>query len=243
MKINWNTIRFLLLATLVVFLFSFTKQRNQLRKLSKIEVEFLDEGSSFITLNTVNKLLIQNNDTVSSIDKETLVLDKMEGRLLDHPMIKNAEVFLTIDGVLGAKIIQRKPLVRVTGSVDYYLDEEGKTMPLSSVHSARVPLMTGTSSSDFAEVIELLKKINEDNFMKKIVVGLHLERDGTINMRLRKNNFEVTFGKPENIENKFRKLKAFYKKTKQDSTLFKYNLVNLQYKNQVVATKKINHGE
>ncbi len=243
MKINWNIFKILVLISLGVFLYSFSKHRNELRKLSKIEIEFVDENGPFITLNTVNKLLIQNNDSVTSIGKETLDLNKMESRLLENPMIKNAEVFITIDGMLGVLIEQRKPIARITGSTSYYLDDQGKKMPLSEVYSARVPIITGSLKSNLTEVTQLLLKINEDEFMRKYVIGLQLKNDGTINMKLRKQDFILLFGKPNNIEKKFQKFKAFYKKTKQNNTISNYSSVNLEFENQVVATKKLPHGE
>jgi len=243
MRINWNLIKFLCVASLIVFLFSFSNQRNEVRNLTKIEVEFMNENALFITQNSVNKLLIQNNDSVTSIGKETLVLNKMEESLLENPMIKNAEVFVTIEGLLGAKIEQRKPIARVLGLPDFYIDEEGTKMPLSSVYSARVPIITGNLNNDFEGVTKLLLKINEDDFMKECVIGLQIQPDESINLRIRKNDFKVLFGKPIDIENKFQKFKAFYKLTKQDSLLSSYSLVNLKFNTQVVATKRITNGE
>ncbi|HBR53276.1 MAG TPA: hypothetical protein DEA82_03455, partial [Flavobacteriaceae bacterium] len=75
-------IKFVLLLVLVVFLFSFSQKRNASRKLSKIDIEFQDENDPFITLSTVNKLLVQNSDSVTGVGKEALVLKEMESRLL-----------------------------------------------------------------------------------------------------------------------------------------------------------------
>jgi cell division protein FtsQ len=52
----------------------------------------------------------------------------------------------------------------------------------------------------------------------------------------------VFFGKSEGIETKFQKFKAFYKLTKKDSLLDNYSLINLNFKDQVVATKKETNG-
>ena len=60
--------------------------------MTKLDVEFVDENSPFITYNTVNKLLIQNQAKVTSIGKETLVLKKMEQRLQENPMVRDAQV-------------------------------------------------------------------------------------------------------------------------------------------------------
>ncbi|QNJ96931.1 cell division protein FtsQ/DivIB [Constantimarinum furrinae] len=238
MKINWRLIKFVILIGLIGFLFSFSKQRNNNRNLKKISIEFLDDNDPFITLDAVNKLLIQNNDSVTSIGKETLVLNEMEHRLLKNPMIRDAEVFVTVDGVLGAKIEQRKPIARVSASPDYYLDDEGKKMPLSTVYTARVPLITGKSDTNFTEVTPILLKINEDDFMKKSVVGLHLGNNGKVELRIRKHDFKVILGTAEAIEKKFQNFKAFYKKAKSDKILAEYGVVNLEFGDQVVATKK-----
>ena len=242
MKINWGIIKFLVISSLILLMFGFSKQRNEVRKITKIDVEFKDEYRMFITENTVNKLLIQNKDSIPSLGKETLDLNKMEKRLLENPMIKNAEVYITVDGVLGANVIQRRPIARVEGIPNFYLDEDGKKMPLSTVHSARVPIVTGISGNQFAEVAELVKKITNDEFMEKYVIGLDVMPDGDLFLRIRKNEFKVLFGKSKDIETKFQKFKAFYKLTKNDSLLDTYSLINLKFKNQVVATKKETNG-
>lgn len=238
MKRSLVILKFFVLLGLIAFLFSFTKKRNEHRKLTKIEVEFVDNNNPYITHNTVNKLLILNQEKVTDIGKEGLVLRDMEQRLVENPMVRSAQVYVTVDGTLGAKIEQRKPIGRVSASPDYYLDEDGKHMPLSEVYSARVPLITGISENDFNEVTALLLKINEDGFMKRSVVGLDRKKDGDIELELRKTTLKVIFGKPEDIDKKFQNFKAFYKKTKKDSTFYGYNLVNLKFDNQVIATKK-----
>lgn len=238
MKRSIEVLKFIFLLGLMAFLFSFSKNRNDGRKLSKIDIEFLDENSPFITYNSVNKLLIQNQPNVTGIGKETLVLKKMEQRLRENPMVRDAQVYVSIDGTLGAKIEQRNPIGRVSASPDYYLDADGKRMPLSNVYSARVPIITGVSKNNFSELAPLLLKINEDEFMKLSVVGLNQNTNGDIDLELRKMDFKVLFGKPVNIDKKFQNFKAFYKKTKQDSTLYGYKTVNLKFESQVIATKK-----
>lgn len=239
MKRGLELLKFLLLLAVIVFLYSFGKKRNDTRKLSKIDIEFIDGNSPFITYNTVNKLLIQSEEELKDIGKETLDLVGMERRLNDNPMVRNAQVYVTIDGTLGAKIEQRDPIARVLtkdGS-SYYLDADGKKMPLSTVYSARVPIVTGISETEFEELTTLLLKIRRDEFMHHSIVGLDVNRNGEIDMELRKSTVRIHFGKPEFIEKKFQNFKAFYKKTIQDSTFFGYDKVNLKFESQVIATK------
>lgn len=238
MKRSLEILKFVVLIGLLIFLYSFSKERNNSRNLSELNVQFIDDNSPFITHNSVNKLLIQNYANVKNIGKEALVLKEMEQRLVENPMIKDAQVYVSVDGALGAKIEQRNPVGRISSSPDYYLDDEGKTMPLSAVYSARVPIITGASKTNFSELTPLLLKINKDSFMKASVVGLNQKKDGTVEMFIRKGSVKVLFGKPIAIEKKFQNFKAFYKKTKKDSTLSNYELVNLTFEGQVIATKK-----
>src|SRR5690606_23919582 len=194
MKRIIEILKFVFLLALMVFLFGFSKKRNDKRNLSKIEVEFIDANTPFITHNTVNKLLIQNKVEVTGIGKETLVLKEMEKRLQENPMVREAQVYVTIDGILGARIEQRDPIGRVSLrylGTDYYLDSDGRKMPLSAVYSARVPLVTGISESDYEEITPLLLKIREDDFMRHNVVGLNKKSNGEIELELRKVNLNV----------------------------------------------------
>ena len=242
MKINWGVIKFILILGLVVFVFSFSNQRNNARDISEMTIEFDDEDRLFISQKTVNKLLIQNIDSVTSIDKDTLVLNKMESILLENPMIKNAEVYITIDGILSVNITQRKPVARVKNEPDFYLDEDGKTMPLSTEYSARVPIVSGILKNQYTEISELIKKIKKDDFLKELVIGLDIVNENEVVIRVRKNHFKVLFGTPVEIDNKFQNFKAFYKIIKRDSLLENYSLINLKYNNQVVATKRETNG-
>ena len=241
MKRVIELLRYIALLSLMIFLFSFSKKRNENRKIYKLDVEFTDETSPFLDYNTVNKLLIQSPEGLSELSKEALDLRSMELRLQENPMVRAAEVYVSVDGSLGARVELRKPIGRIAAggtAGDYYLDSDGSKMPLSTVYSARVPLISGTSKTDFSELTPLLLKIRDDDFMNSSVVELHQNAQGEVELTLRKNDLRVFFGKPNDIEKKFQNFKAFYKKTKQDSTLYGYEKVNLKFESQVIATKK-----
>ena len=97
MKGTLAFIKLLFVIVLAGVLFGFARQRNNTRKISHIDVKFTDENNPFITITAVNKLLIQNSDSVTSIPKETLVLKEMEERSLNNPMVRDAEVIIAID--------------------------------------------------------------------------------------------------------------------------------------------------
>ncbi len=238
MKINWNYIKTFLLIGVVFFLFAFAEKRNHARVLSEVNLHFTNSENLYLTEEAVNKLLIQNEVRVKSIGKETLDLSRVETLLESHEMVENAEVFLTVDGKMGAEITQRKPLARVMASAPFYLDRQGFKMPLSQYHSARVPLVTGVNEKQLKEVHPLMDFINADEFLTRHVTGINRQANGKYEIHLRQLDFVVVFGEVKDIELKFKNFKAFYQKALKDKKLDAYQKVDLQFGDQVVCTKK-----
>jgi len=112
-RFNWITIRLLLMLGLVIFLFSFTSNRNGNRKLTKSMVVFVGENEPFLKQETVNKLLIENKKDASAIRKDKLDLNKLEKVIDANQMVEKSDVFVTIDGVLKAVVKQKTPIARV----------------------------------------------------------------------------------------------------------------------------------
>ncbi|MEM6687337.1 MAG: hypothetical protein AAF617_16275 [Bacteroidota bacterium] len=239
MKVNWNLIKGIVLATVLIFLYAFSAHRNAVRVIENPEVKFLEREQAFITRAMVNKLLIQNSNTATSVRKEQLDLDILEERLRANEMIQDAEVYLSVNGTLGAQIKQRTPIARIATKNSYYIDSEGKAMPLSSVSAARVPFVEGkVNKKELKNIYELATYIASDDFLKKNVISIIQNDNKTFHLKLRANDFVVLFGTVENIEAKVNNLKAFYKKATKDKTLNDFAKVDLKFTNQVVCTKK-----
>ena len=223
----------------VIFLYAFSANRNATRVIENPVIQFLDGEQYFITRTMVNKLLIQNNDTVTNVRKEQLDLDVLEERLRANEMIQDAEVYLSVNGTLGAKIKQRTPIARIATKDSYYVDSEGKAMPLSTVSAARVPFVEGNvDKKELKNIYVLANYIAADDFLKKNVITIIQNQNNTFDLKLRANDFVVQFGDIKNIEKKVNNLKAFFKKATKDKTLNDYAKVDLKFTNQVVCTKK-----
>lgn len=222
----------------VVFLFSFSSKRNENRKLTAADIEFAD-NEEFITLDKVNKLLIQNFSGVRSITKVNLDLNSVEKRLDSDPMIEKAEVFATIDGKLKAVVKQKTPIARVfEGEKSYYIDYKGGEMPLSENSTARVPIITGAIEAvEKDKLCDLLKYIYEDDFLKKNIIGIEVRDTGGLKMKSRNYGYEILFGRLINVDKKFKNYKAFFQNAVRDTVIEQYKTINLKFTQQVVCTK------
>lgn len=238
MKRSLAYIKPLILLLLVCFLFGFAEKRHKTRAINSVKVKFTDTENLYVTEEVVNKLLIQNNPSVSGIDKETLDLNRVESLLNNHDMIDNAEVYLTIDGKLEAQVSQRKPIGRVMGNSSFYLDKNGEIMPLSSFYTARVPLMYGFDGSNISGAFPIIDHIRQDDFLTKHITGITRLNGDKYSLELREQDFDLYFGDSSNVALKFNNFKAFYKKAQKENKLDTYKKVNLQFGDQVVCTKK-----
>jgi cell division protein FtsQ len=238
MRINWDYIKLTFLSVAVVALYGFAGQRNQQKKVENVTVKFVGESNLYLTEDAVNKLLIQNYGPLKNTPKEQLVLNTIEEILLSSDMVKNAQVYLTVNGELVSKIVQRKPIGRIEGVSKFYLDDQGKRMPLSKYHSARVPIITGKiTGKTLEDAYMILDYINQDDFLRKNVIGIHIEEEGNYQLRFRMENFVVNLGGVDNLNKKFKNFMAFYAKAAKDNSLEDYATVSLEFNNQVVCTK------
>lgn len=238
MQVNWNYIKLTFLSVAIIGLYGFADHRSKEKRVSDLSIKFLGDNNLYLTEASVNKLLIQNYGLVKNRAKEELVLNTIEDIILSNDMVKNAQVYLTVNGELISKIVQRKPIGRVEGVSKFYLDDLGRRMPLSKHHSARVPIITGKiTGKSLEDAYTILNYINEDDFLRKNVIGIHVEEEGKYQLKFRLENFVVNLGGVENLNEKFKNFMAFYAKAAKDKSLEKYAIVSLEFNNQVVCTK------
>lgn len=238
-RFKWQNIRLVLMFFVMVFLYSFAINRNEKRKISKIEVEFQGDNKMFLTHEMVNNLLIQKLNQSSTIQKEQVDLKDLESVLENHPFIENAEVFASEDGMLITKVKQKSPIARIiNNNRNFYIDKNGSVFELSNVYSARVPLVKGIIKEEFKKgFVGTLKEIEKDDFLKKNIIAVEVLNDGALKMLTREHDFELLFGKPILIDKKFKNYKAFYQYASRDTLLDKYKSINLMFTQQVVCTK------
>jgi len=229
----------LLLLVFVVLLYGFSSSRNKAKRVETVNINFENGDNLFITYETVNKLLVQNFGRLQSQPKEHLFLNKLEETLLSNEMVENAEVFIDVDGELGALIKQKRPIARVNeNGLTYYMDAKGKRMPLSSNYSARVPIVEGIENGKLSNALfRLATVIDNDDFLKKQIVGIVQSQKKEFVLKTRIGDQRVELGTLNQLDKKIKKLKVFYRKVINDKTLNNYKTINLEYDNQVVCTK------
>ena len=167
----------------------------------------------------------------------TLIKNKLE----ENRLIKRADCFKTVDGIVRIKISQRIPVLRIFSIREsYYIDNEGEKMPVPDNFATYVPIASGYIDDDYAknQLFEFALFLNQDKFWNSQIKQIYVAQNRDIELTPAVGNHQVILGKIENYKENLEKLRLFYEKGLSKVGWDKFSVINLKFKNQVVCTKK-----
>ena len=180
----------------------------------------------------------------------TFPLLAIEKKLKTEPWISNAELFFDKNNKLIADIQERNPVARVfrQNGTSFYIDHELNILPKRGDKSARLPVFTGfpalgnvlipADSILLKQIGEMSLFIQKDSFMYAMLDQIDIRPDRTFILIPKIGEQTILFGDASDKEEKFRKLKLFYEKVIPLRGWNAYQKVNLQFKDQIVASIK-----
>lgn len=204
-------------------------------------VYFVDDKEVEVLLKNAFPALVKSGPL------EGISLDELEKKVEAHPFVKNAEVFMDLKGKVMVKISQHIPMARIVRplAADGYISTEGKILPTSSKYTSRVLVVEGRKAADLLQqkdlsashpdLLELIHFIHRDKFWRAQISALELERNGDINMYQQVGKQTIEFGKPVEIEEKFKKINTYYKKILPQKGWNTYSRVNVKFKDQIIC--------
>lgn len=253
-------------SVLGVFL-GFTESQRGKILCAEIKVDVIDTtGYLFVESNDIIELLQEKAYKITGTNLESLPLFKIERDIVNHPSVRSAEVYTTLDGILHIKIEQRNPILRIINynNESYYIDNDGAIFPLSEKYTARVLVANGNlnepynlryirNASEVIETDELGRKyltddlyqlasfIQKNSFYRSLVEQIFVNEDKEIEIIPKVGRFTILVGDVSNLEEKMKNLTAFMKIALPREGWEKYSTINLKYKEQIVCTKKVGY--
>lgn len=253
MKIKFNIKRELKIAAALAVLFFFIafserKQGSVAVKDIIIKVENANENQ-FIDEQDVIDLMQLEKENLKGAALDNLNLKEIEKRIKANRFVQDAELYSDLKGNLIVKAILRRPIARIVRNdgPDGYIAEDGTIMPVSDKFTTRVVLISGAfsrillqaenlnKSVEGKQLLEMLTIIREDEFWRAQIAQLDINSNVSVNMFPQVGGQTIEFGKPENLELKFKKLRIFYKEILPQQGWNTYERVNLEYEGQIIA--------
>lgn len=234
--------------TIVLFGAAMQQKNHKTCAGAKVEISgvedhlFIDENDVLAIVNSKSPI---GNQVTSKID-----LKAIETALEATPWVKNAELFFDNKQVLQIKIVERQPVARVftAEGTSFYVDSAGLRLPLSEKLSARVPMFTNFPSDKpvlakpdsllLESVVALGKYIIADSFWMAQTAQIAITPQATFEIVPTIGDQIIVFGTADDYAAKFTRLQTFYQKAWVQNGINTYEKLDVQYKNQVVATKR-----
>jgi cell division protein FtsQ len=234
-------------------------QKNTICRKLEIEIEE-SNGQSYLDEKMIASMANQATDAIVGKEINAINIAAIHKKISENSTVKEAHVYTSVDGRCIIHVKQRTPIARIfnqNGS-SFYLDKEGYTMALSDLYTARVPVFVGninehmqdtsllarSGDSDFNkrslldEIFQFTIHLQGNEFWKAQVEHVQINDDREFIIIPRVGNHRINMGAAANLEEKFKKLMAFYANTIHTRDLNQYSSIHVEYDGQIVCVKR-----
>ncbi|HEX6333085.1 MAG TPA: hypothetical protein VFZ78_02600 [Flavisolibacter sp.] len=217
------------------------------------EMVILIEGASgklFITRNDVKQMVekaLKGSPTKKPVTDFRLA--KLESVLEKNDWVRNAELYFDTRNVLYVHVEEREPVARVftTEGKSFYIDTAGHRMSLMNRMTVRVPVVTGFPSARklgrrdsllLKEVSRVSAYVYAHPFWNAQVGQIDITPERQFEMIPLIGDHVIRLGNSEDLDRKLGHLLLFYQKVTSRTGFTKYSVLDVRFRNQVVAVKK-----
>jgi cell division protein FtsQ len=216
----------------------------------------------FITKQDIQNYIHRMGDSIKGRPLSRIDIETLELMIRNNPYVANAEVYMTLNGVVRIDVMQRKPIVRIQNRIGqrFYISDDGRLMPLNPGKPALVPLANGEINdiylpglnlnadtakrgkdtsimkTDLYKIFCIAQYLQRDTFFNAQIEQIYLNKNKDIELVPMVGSHLIIFGDAENMQEKFEKLLIFYKQGLSVEGWDKYDTINLKFHNQVVCT-------
>ena len=208
------------------------------KRITSINISIIDDfDSKFLTVPRVRTHLDLYGKIIGELEKD-LKLDAIHSHLKKIPSVLNITIYPNLNGELVIQLTQRRAQARVHFGLtpDYYIDELGGDMPLDPNYSARVPIIHAKNRDDVSQAIIFLNKIKNDNFWASLIDQIIVHPLGELEI-IPRIGAKIFLGASPHPDELRKNLLTFYRAQIRTGNLKNYSLIDLSYKNQVIAKR------
>lgn len=229
---------------------------------TEIRINIIDESEKgFIDRSDINQLLAMQAGKITGTRIADINIPVLEKVINANPYISRAEVFSSINGALNINIEQRTPQMRIINTKDesFYIDTDGRFMPLSEKYTDPVLVASGYIFDTYAgrqvydsafysvndsvkplrmidRLFYLARYVSSDTLWNAMIQQIYITPAQEIELIPRIGNHIIVLGDINNLNEKFNNLYKFYTEGLNQTGWDNYAIINLKFKNQVVCT-------
>ena len=239
---------------------SVSEKRHELICTS-VEINVVDSiRSRFVTAKDIFRMVDNRTQKMTGIRFDSINITGIERRLSNFAPVQRASIYKSIDGTVHIDVTQRTPVLRIINRYgdSFYLDEQGDLLQNSNHYCAHVLVANGFINmrpeqknhnvltaevvpgkrNIMRELYMLANFINSDKFWKAQIQQIYVNEDGEFELIPLVGAHVIVFGTFDKHDIKFSKLESFYRNGLNVKGWNTYDVINLKYEGQIVATRK-----
>lgn len=217
------------------------KSRGEL--CTSVDVEVVNaDSTSFVTPQGVLSDLKGQGISLVGKHMGDINASDIEEALRLSPYLENADIVKCLDGRILIRVSQLVPVLRVfDGEQSYYMNRSGKKMNASSFYHCDVPVVQGHFTRKYSplRLLPLIDYVESDSLLHSLVTMFCVRDTNNIILVPNISGHVVNIGNADGFENKFAKLKLFYKEVMPKKGWNTYDTISVKWNHQVVATRRV----
>lgn len=244
----------------LVFVANYSRRNS---KITGITVQIDYAGcDTLVSPDRIVKLIHHELPHLTALLVKEVNTDDVEKAVAISPYLADNEASISLGRKIVVKATQRKPIIQVFyRGTEFYLDREGRCVPMSSEGCCDVIVANGTFKQKLGQgYINMdLQKFLADSVKQDFGITkvwqlacflydhpkygnmfdqLYIDNKCDLYLVPKSGNFVINVGSPEDLDAKFAHLDALYAKALPQVGWDYYSIISLKFKNQVVCTKR-----
>lgn len=195
-------------------------------------------NTHFFTANDVRDILVEKNLYLEGQSLDSIQLYTLEEELLKNPTIDSVLCHKTNAKKISIEVIPREPVLHILNNKgeDFYIDNKGSVIPRGH-HIVDLVILTGnvTTSTAGKRYTQLGLYILNDEFWNHQIEEIHITDNNIIELTPRVGEHTIILGDTSQLDNKMKRLRAFYEQGLNKAGWNRYKTINLQFDNQIVC--------
>ena len=231
-----------MLAIVLVAGILWAREKSRGEVCTAVNVEVINSDSTaFVTPQGV--LADLKSQGVKLVGKRLASIDasEFEVALRKSPYLESADVVKCQDGRVLIRVSQLVPVLRVfDGEQSYYVNRAGKRMAATANYHSDVPIVQGhfTKKYPATRLLPLIDYVERDSLLRSLVTMYQVHDTNNIIIVPEFSGHVVNIGNASGFENKFAKLKLFYKEVMPKRGWNTFDTISVKWNHQIVATRR-----
>ncbi|MCU0416039.1 MAG: cell division protein [Cytophagaceae bacterium] len=249
---NWLDYTFFaLLSMTFFFLVGFVQLKHQEQVVMKVEADVsVDFDNHFVeAADVLRAMTLENSLTIVGKKYKDIDLKSLEERVESIKFVEDAQVSADHKGTLMVEVKQSKPIARIVQPYGphAYIGSNAATLSTSDKFTARVLIVEGANTKQMLsnsyflsdtlgrQYFNLFQFIHNQEFWRAMIAQCTLLNNGDVVLLPQVGDYTIQFGKPTDLEEKFRKIEIFYKDILPSKGWDRYHSVNVKFKDQLIC--------